>query len=470
MVRPAAEEDDTLSNDVLCQIATTRQDPAVSNEQQEEANKPGHQSTTTCSRERTSTATLVEGMDDNLAKVLARRSHGVAISEDDVFTGNDEEAVIDFGPETEQGDGVPGAYAGGFGREYNRVQKALPRELRGDATKRQHMEQSGRSTTSRTQDDTDSPPEGSAEYWFRDWDEQQKKNRNKVYLLIGSLLLIVAAVVLPMVFLLGRDKGKDTEDPILVANFTRNGIEEFSLVPNLTQHTLDALADPHSYQWWAYSWVEVEPDWDAYSPWRQQQRFALACIYFAFHSLRFNKLKSDYRLSLESFILGLNGLFICENGDIGCHDTGEIKSLDLTHKQKLVGVLPQQVAFLSRLEAIDFSTAFIGKDLETLLPLGGVANALPALQTLNLSGCGLTGTIPSTLGLLTSLVTVDLSKNDLTSTIPQQIGELPSLNVFRVDNNTNLEAFVPEGFCNENHSRIEMFSTSWCWSIGQCCS
>lgn len=471
MVGITVEADDTLSNDVLCQIVTKRQDPAAVEKQQEQ-NVLGQQPARACSRERTVTIPLGEGMDDNLAKVLARRSHGVAISEEDVFTGNDEEAAINFPESTEEEkqDGLPGAYAGTFGTDYNRLQKArMPRELRGDATQRQQMEQSGRSSTERTGDDTNRPPEGSSDFWFQDWDEKQKRNRKRIYLLIGGLLVIAAAVGIPTAIVLtGNGKEDDTEDSVRV-EATGNTTKEFLLVPNLTQHTLDALKDPHSYQSWAYGWVEdeIDWDWDTYPPWRQRQRFAIACIYYAFNRLQFND--NSQNIDTLDPILTRRKKDECVNRAVSCHETGEIQGLNFALEEKLKGILPPQVAFLSRLEAIDFSTAFVGKDMETLLPLGGRDNALPALRKLNLSNCELTGTIPSELGLLTSLVELDLSKNSLTSTIPRQIGELPALTVFRAGNNTNLEPFVPEGFCNETHSRMETFGTSWCWSISQCC-
>ena len=46
---------------------------------------------------------------------------------------------------------------------------------------------------------------------------------------------------------------------------------------------------------------------------------------------------------------------------------------------------------------------------------------------LNLSACGLTGTIPNTLGQLTRLTNLNLSYNQLTGTIPQEIGGLTRL-------------------------------------------
>lgn len=83
------------------------------------------------------------------------------------------------------------------------------------------------------------------------------------------------------------------------------------------------------------------------------------------------------------------------------------------------------------------------------------------VQHIDLFGVGLTGSIPSTIGKLTSLAFIDLSQNSLHGTIPESIGDLSNLKRLYLDDN-NLEGPIPEsiGKLNKlsilylNHNRL----------------
>lgn len=70
---------------------------------------------------------------------------------------------------------------------------------------------------------------------------------------------------------------------------------------------------------------------------------------------------------------------------------------------------------------------------------------LAALQVLDLSFCSITGTIPSTLGNLTSLVVLYISNNGLSGMVPSSFSQLSSLSVLDLSHNS-LGGSIPASF------------------------
>ncbi|KAL3631999.1 protein kinase superfamily [Castilleja foliolosa] len=91
----------------------------------------------------------------------------------------------------------------------------------------------------------------------------------------------------------------------------------------------------------------------------------------------------------------------------------------------------------SKVERIDLGNAGLSGTLVTDLGI------LTSLQYLELYENNLSGTIPSELGELTSLVSLDLYNNSLTGDIPDTLGKLKSLRYLRLNNN-NLAGSIPQ--------------------------
>ena len=64
------------------------------------------------------------------------------------------------------------------------------------------------------------------------------------------------------------------------------------------------------------------------------------------------------------------------------------------------------------------------------------------VETIQLSGRGLTGSIPAELGKLPNLRELDISNNKLTGSIPAELGELPNVRVLDISNN-KLSGSIP---------------------------
>ena len=106
------------------------------------------------------------------------------------------------------------------------------------------------------------------------------------------------------------------------------------------------------------------------------------------------------------------------------------------------GHIPPEIGLLSHLEAIEFDEAQLVPQIDAFLPLES-PNSLASLQHLQLSSSKMTGSIPSTLGLLTSLTHLDLSNNKLTSTIPSELGLLLNLTTLILSSN-EISGTIPE--------------------------
>jgi hypothetical protein len=67
---------------------------------------------------------------------------------------------------------------------------------------------------------------------------------------------------------------------------------------------------------------------------------------------------------------------------------------------------------------------------------------------------------------MTSLI---LSQNDLSGTIPEELGNLTQLEVFGIEDNSEVGPLLPSGFCLENHTAWTRMATDWCSNPNSCC-
>ncbi|QHO21214.1 receptor kinase-like protein Xa21 [Arachis ipaensis] len=88
---------------------------------------------------------------------------------------------------------------------------------------------------------------------------------------------------------------------------------------------------------------------------------------------------------------------------------------------------------------------FSGNPLDSILPIS-VGNLSTSLVDLNLRGCSMRGTIPASIGNLSSLIKLDLGTNNFVGTFPTSIGKLIKLQGFYLHDN-QLEGFVPNQLC-----------------------
>lgn len=244
-----------------------------------------------------------------------------------------------------------------------------------------------------------------------------------------------------------------------------------ALIPEVTSATIKAIQeDPYSQQSKAYDLITRDEDWETYQDWRKQQRFAVACFCYAFSTAhaRYDVEPVPHQHECDWF----SGFRPCTT----LEDSGErvvsVLGIAANGFLDLVGTIPPEIAFLSHVERFDLVDLQVG-NLEEALPRDILESFPPSLQEMKLHDCNLDGTIPSTLGLLTSLVSLDLSNNALTGSIPEEIGSLPHLTSFNVEDNEGLEASLPAGFCLEERLLTwEILNTDWCQSPSnnECCT
>lgn len=90
---------------------------------------------------------------------------------------------------------------------------------------------------------------------------------------------------------------------------------------------------------------------------------------------------------------------------------------------------------------------------------------LASLRILDLRSCSINGSIPPTLGNLTSLVTLNLSNNDLTGQVPPSLGQLPRLSTLDLSKN-KLVGVIPDTFVSlKNLTLLDMSSNFFNGSI-----
>jgi hypothetical protein len=295
------------------------------------------------------------------------------------------------------------------------------------------------------------------------------------------LVVVVVAVVVPLVGSGGEEEGPTVE--------TDAPTEYIAPIPNLSNSTLVEIETPGTIPNNAYNFVIRDPNWNSYEDWRRQQRFAMACVFYAFGGYLTGKRTQDVGPTLYA-------LHECEWASSSSNrcpdDDGIIKILILYNSLDGKRHLPPEVELLPDLQVLEVTRCVL-VNFEQLLPLD-VPNSLASLSVLRIVDSDLAGSIPSTLSLLTSLTMLDLTKNnlvstipselgllsnmtslilsenDLSGTIPEELGNLTQLEVFEIEDNSEVEALLPSGFCLENHTAWTRMATDWCSNPNACCA
>jgi hypothetical protein len=308
---------------------------------------------------------------------------------------------------------------------------------------------------------------------------EEKNHRNHARMLAGRGLVVVVFVVLVLVLaaVLGRgttnddvpmeeaSDHKEHEDVPMEEAFNHKEHLFVALLSSLSNQTIQALQDPESPQSAAFTWVSEDPAWDTYEDWKQRQRFAMAALYF---SLGGPFWKSEFLGRYKGWTSYEVDECDWQHDAINhCHQNGQIKDVSLTDLHRLEGTIPSEISLLSQLEVLDFSKSQVRGSLHEFLPL--TTNAFPALKELRLPGTGVSSTIATEVGRLSSLECLLLSDNDLSGTIPEELGYLSLLRTVNVEGNNKLNDSIPVGFCQlEKENELSLFA-GFCISHNPCC-
>jgi len=163
-----------------------------------------------------------------------------------------------------------------------------------------------------------------------------------------------------------------------------------------------------------------------------QQRYILAVLYFSTNGDQWSVCNARSALSPKQCPGGENERFlsssdVCFWYGISCNRM-RVSGVSID-ENNLRGNLPDELGFMEQIEDLDFDG-----ELE---------------EGLNF----LSGTIPSTFGLLEKLVTIDLDSNQLTGTIPEEIFEAKRLTIMDLDSNELIGTLSPN-FANLEELQI----------------
>ncbi|XLR08625.1 hypothetical protein HN51_063632 [Arachis hypogaea] len=126
---------------------------------------------------------------------------------------------------------------------------------------------------------------------------------------------------------------------------------------------------------------------------------------------------------------------------------GSLRSLQLLNLGKNNLTSDSELSIINSLTNCRFlkKLIFSGNPLDSILPIS-VGNLSTSLVDLKLRGCSMRGTIPASIGNLSSLINLDLGTNNFVGTFPTSIGKLIKLQGFYLHDN-QLEGFVPNQLC-----------------------
>ncbi|CAB9509898.1 Leucine Rich Repeat [Seminavis robusta] len=221
----------------------------------------------------------------------------------------------------------------------------------------------------------------------------------------------------------------------------------------------------------AFAWTINDPIFDSYEPWKLQQRFALACFYYAtggetswnsrenwlsynpnvWEEHWFSKTyptpdhhwiswHSLYPLVVEEPSQEFNHLWLIQNGLQGTLPPElflltSLRSLDLTLNPLLGGTIPSEIGNLHRMEILMFLDSTMTGELPT--ELGQLSNLLGLYAQSNYFHGG----IPSQVSLLQDLIVLDLASSNLSGPIPSELGLISPLGIWLEEN--ELDSHIP---------------------------
>ncbi|CAB9498818.1 LRR receptor-like serine threonine-protein kinase [Seminavis robusta] len=272
--------------------------------------------------------------------------------------------------------------------------------------------------------------------------------------------IVVVAIIAIVAAVATRSKGSDevNYDEVIADA----GLPFTNTLPSATQAILEEQ-DPDAPQYMAYQWLQEEDLFLGYPLWRKQQRFAMATIYFAlYHSEEdqdmpwfehdtdecdwlwsvddLSKCDSSGRYEILSLRLDYRGSGdeILVNGCRGPNDNCTVAENGSPPRHEI----PPEIGLLS-IEQLNVAHVKSTTPLSNIWPaeLFNLTNSL--VQLTAKESRGLTGTIPTFVGLLSNLEVLSVEQTSVTGGIPTQIGECRNLQELIVSENPSLSGRLP---------------------------
>ncbi|CAB9528248.1 leucine Rich Repeat [Seminavis robusta] len=129
-------------------------------------------------------------------------------------------------------------------------------------------------------------------------------------------------------------------------------------------------------------------------------------------------------------------------------EIGWLKSLHylvLPGNSLLEGEIPSELGLLENLMVLHLGDTGLNGTLPEEFYTGSFHHRL---YNVDLGNCQFTGTISTSIGLLTTLLWLDMSKNLFSGEVPGELASLTRLQQLRLEGNHNLKGSIPEGICS----------------------
>jgi len=282
----------------------------------------------------------------------------------------------------------------------------------------------------------DGSPVSSEDRWEAPDKRKRSKRKKKApprprlnYWVKTSLIIIVVAVLVGLAGYFGVRFGvpDSGEAPNEKKEINRETLKQ--LVIDFDPETQESLETPESSSYkaldWAVSDINVE---FASDETRLLRRFALATFY--------------YSMSGENWILQdgwMSDSDECSwytSGSSACNKDGSFVLLSLINNKLEGARIPRELALVDKLAWIDLSSNVIFD------PFPSYLRNFSSLKNLFLASTGLSGTLPTEVGLLSDLQFLSLSKNYYHGSIPTEVGNLSELTYIDLSFN-QLDGSVP---------------------------
>ena len=291
---------------------------------------------------------------------------------------------------------------------------------------------------------------------------REKKARKRRRVGFALIFVAILVVVLSLVFgLQNTDNITAITRPPAVINTTLTPTSAPSEAPTaaldfyttgLPDYSQASLKDPQSPQSLAINWLTDDyPNASSLEPWKIDQLFALATLYYSLDGTNWqNGLNRDWLDPTKDECEWWSRLFgsfnfgeytpVNDDDSSPCTEDGRLFYLILDGAFNLSSPsvplqVPPELALLTELRNFQLTESEVNEELTIFLP--SELALVPKLQTLLLTdNKKLHGTIPPTIGSLSSLSFIDFDDNALNGTIPTELFLLTDLQSLRLSQNS----------------------------------
>jgi hypothetical protein len=210
-----------------------------------------------------------------------------------------------------------------------------------------------------------------------------------------------------------------------------------------------ALQEQSTPQNKALNWLANNTNLNLYSNATKIQRYALATLFYSTNGTSWDK-KDEWMSDFDECRWYNSGSSLCTHGSV--------ETLNLWGNN-LVGTIPNELALLTNMNYLDLSDNNLMGTIPSQIAL------MLNLRGLSLQNNNLTGTIPSEIALMLNLYYMDLYSNSLTGMIPSEIALMSNLSGLSLYNNNFAGEFTCPDIIVDCLISCDDYSNNTCLSL-----